>query len=108
MEERSAQLTDGLQVLAERFSRPVVINRVGSVFALYMTDKPVLSHKELESSDGEAYCRFVRGLLKEGVLLPQQPGGTAFVSSTHGAKDIEETLLACERVLMQLHQEDLP
>jgi glutamate-1-semialdehyde aminotransferase len=42
------------------------------------------------------------------VLLPRQPGGAAFVSNAHGAKDIEETLEACERVFLRLHQEDMP
>ena len=108
LEERSAQLADGLHALAERFSRPLVVNRVGSVFAVYMTSEPVVNRKALDAADASAYRRFVEGLLEEGVLLPQESGGAAFVSASHGAKDIEETLAACERVLMRLHQEDLP
>ena len=42
------------------------------------------------------------------MLLPPEPGATAFVSNAHGAKDVEETLAAFERVLLHLHQEDLP
>ncbi len=108
LEERTAQLTTGVQDLAARFSRPMVINRVGSVFALYMTTKPVtdcLGAREIEDQD---YWRISEGLRKEGVLLPRQPGGVSFVSSAHGAKDVEETLVAWERVLLRIHQEDLP
>ena len=61
-----------------------------------------------ERADGTAYRRFVNALRVEGVLLPRQPGGPAFVSNAHGAKDIDETLAVCERVLMRLHQQDLP
>jgi glutamate-1-semialdehyde 2,1-aminomutase len=108
LEERSSQLTTGVQALAERFSRPMVVNRVGSVFALYMCPDPVDDCGGVRKIEDQAYWRIAEGLRKEGVLLPRQPGGVAFVSSAHGAKDIEETLAAWERVLLRLHQEDLP
>ncbi len=108
LEERTAQLTNGIQVLAERFSRPMIVNRVGSAFALYMSSDPIIDRRGAQSTDETSYWRVAEALRKEGVLLPRQPGGAAFVSSAHGAKDIEETLGACERVLLRLYQEDLP
>ena len=108
LEKRTDQLVQGLLGLSERFSRPMVVNRVGSVFALYMSDKPVVDRKSFDASDGDAYRRFAASLRAEGVLLPHEPGRAAFVSSTHGAKDVEETLAACEKVLLRLHEEDLP
>jgi len=108
LEERGAQLGEGLTQLAERFSRPMVVNRVGSAFAIYMTRADVVNRESAEAIDADAHRRFVGGLLAEGVLLPQHPGRIAFVSSAHGAKDVDETLGACERVLMRLYQEDLP
>lgn len=108
LEERGAQLGDGLVQLAERFSRRMVVNRIGSAFAVYMTADEVSDRESAERTDADAHRRFVGGLLNEGVLLPQRPGRIAFVSSAHGAKDIDETLGACERVLMRLYQEDLP
>jgi glutamate-1-semialdehyde 2,1-aminomutase len=108
LEERSAQLVDGMLSLAERFSRPVCINRVGSVFSVYMSADEVVDRRSAEQTDGTAYWRFAEALRSEGILLPRKPGGAAFLSSAHGAKDVEETLEACERVLLRLHQEDLP
>lgn len=108
IEERAAQLTSGFEALSERFSRPMTINRVGSVFALYMTAWPVTDCLESRRADEDAYWRFAEAMRREGVLLPRQPGGTAFLSSAHGAKDVDETLAACERVLQRLHQEEQP
>jgi glutamate-1-semialdehyde 2,1-aminomutase len=108
LEERTAQLTSGFQALAERFSRPMVVNRVGSVFALYMTADEVTDCRSAVKAEEKAYWRMTEALRSEGVLLPRQPGGAAFVSSAHGAKDIDETLAASEHVLLRLHQEDLP
>jgi glutamate-1-semialdehyde 2,1-aminomutase len=108
LEKRTDQLVAGLEALAERFSRPMVINRVGSAFALYLSNKPVVDSKSLAASDGDGYRRLASLLRGEGVLLPQEPGCAAFLSSTHGAKDVEETLSAFEKVFLQLHQEELP
>ena len=107
LEKRTDQLVRGLIELADRFEWPLTINRVGSVFALYLTDRPVVSQRGLKASDGDGYRRFATLLRSEGVLLPREPGRAAFVSSTHGAKDIEETLAACEKVLIHLHQDDV-
>jgi glutamate-1-semialdehyde 2,1-aminomutase len=108
LEERTRQLEEGVLALAERFSRPLTINRVGSAFAISLGREPVVDHASWEASDAEAYRRFAKGLLEEGVLIPQDPCGTAFLSNAHGAKEVEETLGACERVLLRLHQEDMP
>jgi glutamate-1-semialdehyde 2,1-aminomutase len=106
LEKRTDQLVRGLIELGDRFEWPLTINRVGSVFAIYLTAKPVVGQRELKASDGDGYRRFAALLRSEGILLPREPGRTAFVSSTHGAKDVEETLAACEKVLLHLHQED--
>ena len=85
----------------------MVINRVGSVFALYMSDNPVADRTTVESSDSGAYRRLAALLRGERILLPWEPGQAAFLSSTHRAKDVEETLEAFEKVLPSLRQEDL-
>ncbi|MCP4899629.1 MAG: aminotransferase class III-fold pyridoxal phosphate-dependent enzyme [bacterium] len=108
LEERTKQLEDGVLALAERFSRPISINRVGSVFALYLGEGPVRDVSSAEATDQAAYRRLVTALAQEGVLLPPDPCRPAFLSNAHGAKDVEETLAAFESVLMRLYQEDLP
>ncbi len=108
LEKRTAQLVDGLLALAARFERPLAINRVGSVFALYFTGDRVADRLGRKLADGDLYRRMVLALREQGVLLPQKPGRAAFVSSTHGAKDVDQTLAAFEKVLLKLHQEDMP
>lgn len=108
LEERTAQLEEGLLALAERFGRPMTLSRIGSIFSLSMGPGKVVDAKSWESMDRNSYRRTAAGLIEEGVLLPAEPAEPAFVSSAHGAKDIEETLEAFEAVLLRLHQEDLP
>ena len=54
------------------------------------------------------YRRMAAALRDEAILMPPEMGRAAFLSSTHGAKDIDVTLEACEKVLLNLHQEDIP
>ena len=108
LEERTEQLVSGLLGLAERFSRPMTVNRLGSVFSVYLAEGPVVDRKGVEAADAEGYRKLAVLLREEGILVPPEPGRAAFVSSTHGAKDVEETLASCERVFAQIHQEELP
>lgn len=108
LEKRTDQLVQGLLALGGRFERPMTINQIGSVFALYFSDKPVVDRKSLEGADKAAYRRLVGALRNDGILFPREQGRAGFLSSTHGAKDIDETLAACEKVLLKMHQEDLP
>ncbi len=108
IESRAEQLSDGILALAERFSRKVIINRVGSLFSMFMSDEAVSDLKSAQQADTKAYERFILALRAEGVLFPSYPGGIAFVCNAHGAKDVSETLEACERIFMRMHQEDLP
>ncbi len=108
LEERCLQLVEGITALGERFSRQLRVNHLGSIFAVYASRDDVSDHVQAETSDWEVYKRLVSALREEGVLFPQGALTPAFVSSAHGAKDIEETLGVFERVLLRLHQEDLP
>jgi glutamate-1-semialdehyde aminotransferase len=78
------------------------------VFALYLGDAAVTGVASARATDADGYRRVVRGLVDERVLLPQEPCSPAFLSNAHGAKDVDETLEAFERVLLKLHHEDLP
>lgn len=106
--ERTEQLVSGIESLAQRFARPIRFNRMGSVFAVYLSREPVVDRASFERADATAYRRLASSLMREGVLLPQLPSSTAFLSHAHSAKDVDETLAACERVLLKHHQEDMP
>ncbi len=108
IEERCLQLTSGIMALAQRFSRPLHINQAGSMFCMYASRDEIRDEAGAEAADADVYWRVTAGLRDEGVFFPVDPGTPSFVSSAHGGKDIEETLGAFERVLMKLHQEDLP
>lgn len=108
LEDRCRQLVEGMEALVERFSRPIRFNQAGSLFGIYASRDAVDHEDDADRADTDAYLRLVSALREESVLFPPRPETPACVSSAHGAKDIEEAVGGFERVLMRLHQEDLP
>lgn len=106
LEERGCQLANGIEMLAERYSRPLRCNRVGSVFALAFARQRVSDGNTFARVDHESWNRFVRSVREAGVLLPARSPSTCFLSHAHGVKDIEQALAAIEGALKKMQKED--
>ena len=81
---------------------PVTINRLGSMFTLFFTPDAVYDFETASRSNTEAFARFFRGMLAEGVYLPPSQFETCFLSLAHDVADREQTLTACAKVLQTL------
>jgi glutamate-1-semialdehyde 2,1-aminomutase len=44
------------------------------------------------------FKRFFHGMLAEGIYLPPSPFEAAFISVTHGGRELQRTLKAAEKV----------
>lgn len=106
LEERGAQLANGIQALAERFSRPLRCNRVGSIFSLAFARQRVTDGGSFARVDHDSWARLVRLVREAGVLLPSRSPSPCFLSHAHGVKDIEQALSAIEQALKRMQRED--
>jgi glutamate-1-semialdehyde 2,1-aminomutase len=106
LEERGAQLQSGVEALAERFSRPLRCNRVGSIFAFAFSRQSVADGNSFARVDQENWLRFARACREAGVLLPARSPALAFLSTAHGVKDIEQVLAGMEAGLRKMQKED--
>lgn len=92
LEARSDQLFRGLfQTIAQR-DLPVQLQRVGSMFAIIFSDKPVRNFDDSKRIDTERFARFFHYLLENGIYLPPSAVDAAFVSAAHSEEDIEQTI----------------
>jgi glutamate-1-semialdehyde 2,1-aminomutase len=66
--------------------------RVGSMFTLFFTDRPVTDWKSAARSDCERFGRYFRSMLDRGVYLPPSQFEAAFVSTAHTDSDIDRTI----------------
>jgi glutamate-1-semialdehyde 2,1-aminomutase len=99
LEAVGAELTAGLASVFAAAGRPVTINRVGSMFTVFFTDKQVSDWTGAARADAEGYAQYWRAMLANGVYLAPSAFEAAFVGSAHGPDEVESTLEAARRAL---------
>ena len=72
----------------------VTVNRVGSMFTMFFTDRPVTDYESAKRSDTARFGRFFHAMLERGVYLAPSQFEAAFVSAAHTEEDIRLTIAA--------------
>lgn len=75
------------------------INRFGSMFSIFFTEKEVVDYDAVLTCDTEKYAQFYREILKQGVYFPPAQFETCFLSCAHDLDDVEKTVNAIEIAL---------
>ncbi len=99
LEERSAQLENGLCGILDEMGLSLALNRVGSMLTLFFTEDPVTDFESATRSDTKRYARFFRSMLDRGVHLPPSQFEALFVSLAHDTEDLDRTLEATRHSL---------
>lgn len=99
LEARAAKLVAGLSAAAEDARVRVVINRVGTMFTTFFTDRSVTNWSSAKSSDTKKFGAFFRAMLERGVYLAPSQFEAAFLSTAHGDAEIEATIRAARDAL---------
>lgn len=94
LEATSAKVADALVTAAKEAGVPVVMNRVGSMFTPFFTDRPVTDYTTAATSNTKRFAAFFHGMLKRGVYIPPSQFEAWFVSGAHGDAEIAKTLEA--------------
>ena len=79
-----------------------IVQRVGSMWTLFFSDRPVRSWADADHVNRQAYAAFFRGMLARGVLLPPSPFECAFLSMAHDAAAIAQTVEAAHMTLQEM------
>jgi glutamate-1-semialdehyde 2,1-aminomutase len=94
LEERGAQLEEGILENFEKLGRRLTFNRVGSMFTLFFTDRAVTDYESAKSSDTGKFSIYFNSMLEQGIYLPPSQFEAAFLSLAHTPADIKKTLRA--------------
>ena len=90
LEERGAQLQQGLEEGAKAAGVALTVNRVGSMLTAFFTASPVTDYASAKRSDTARYGRFFHAMLDGGVFLAASQFEAAFVSLAHARADLDE------------------
>lgn len=96
LESMTAILTGGLERAAKKAGVNVQIHRLGSMFTIFFTDKPVFDYDSACTSDLDAFRIYFHSMLSQGIYLPPSQFETNFLSLAHTPEDIEKTLQAAQ------------
>ena len=89
------QLEEGLLKLIEKH------NIYGSL-TLYFTDEKVTHYDQVEHSDGEAFGKFFKLMLNQGINLAPSKFEAWFLTTEHTEEDIKQTLKAADYAFSQM------
>jgi glutamate-1-semialdehyde 2,1-aminomutase len=94
LEATTRALVNGLQQEARKANVVFSAQSIGSMFGIYFREAPPRSFAEVMECDRERFNRFFHAMLDRGIYLAPSAYEAGFVSSAHGAAEVEETLKA--------------
>jgi len=99
LERKSSMLVKGIEKVFREKGIAHTINRVGSMLSVFFHPGPVSCYEEALQSEKSVFVKFFGHMLDEGIYLAPSPFESWFVSTAHGATEIEETITAVRRSL---------
>jgi glutamate-1-semialdehyde 2,1-aminomutase len=102
LESTGAALEEGLRDAARSAGVPVVIQRVGAMWTVFFTDKPVRAWEDAARCDTKAFASFHQHMLARGIYLPPSQFEAAFHSLAHDASAVERTVQAARESFAKL------
>jgi len=85
VEDRAAQLTANVPP-------GITVNRVGSMFTFFFTDRPVTDWESAKRADTGRFRQFFHWMLDRGVYLAPSQYEAGFLSAAHSEQDIATTV----------------
>jgi glutamate-1-semialdehyde 2,1-aminomutase len=102
LDEHAEALCAGMQDILDEFGLPFVTNRVGSMFTLFFTDRPVRNWEDAKTCDTVKFGTYFSNMLDRGIYLAPSQFEAAFMSIMHSSDDRERTLQAARESLKLL------
>ena len=97
LDKLAAEVVAGIATAAKEAGVTMFHNRVGSMFTWFFTEGPVTDWTSAAKSDTEAFGRFFRAMLENGVYLPPSQYEAAFLSAAHTERDGQQTTAAAKQ-----------
>ena len=99
LEQKTAELTEGLVNVAEEAGVGFSTHQVGGMFGLFFNAGPVTRFSQVMDCDIPRFQAFFHAMLEAGVYLAPSAYEAGFVSAAHSDEDIAMTLAAATAAL---------
>jgi glutamate-1-semialdehyde 2,1-aminomutase len=99
LEQNTPKLVDGVLDITRKKGVALTANRVGSMFTWFFQQGEVHDWDTASKSDTQAFGKFHRDMMEQGVYLPPSQYEAIFMSAAHSEKDVQQTIAAAEQAL---------
>jgi len=99
LESLGARLERGLIAAAAKAGVQIRVNRAGSMFTVFFTDRDVFDFDSAKTCDTQRFNRFFHIMLDQGIYMPPSQFEAAFISTAHTETDIDRTIDAAGKAL---------
>lgn len=99
LEKRGALLETETRAALKAAGLDYVFYRLGSMFCLFFTSRPVHQLDDARTADLDHFKRFFHALLGQGIYIAPSQFETGFISAAHTEQDIEQTAQAMREAL---------
>ncbi len=104
LREKVDFLREGITGIAAKSGVNYTINGVPGMFTGFFSENEVSDYDAACKSNRALYERFFKLMLEEGVSFAPSPFEAAFVTLSHGGKELNRTLAAFEKVFRNLKE----
>ncbi len=102
LDEKAASFAGALAGLAEKYSMPSTLNRVGSMMTNFFAKGPVTDFESAMKADAEKYGEFYREMLSLGIYLAPSQFEAAFISAAQTKEDLDKALEKTESAFKKM------
>ena len=103
LENKTKYITENLEKLAKKYNVPVCINRLGSLYTIFFTERDEVKNLEdALSSNTENFATYFNTMLDNGIVIPPSQFEAHFISLTLTDEDIAKTLEVAEKAFKNI------
>lgn len=103
LENKTKYITKNLEKLAKKYNVPVCINRLGSLYTIFFTEKSQVKNLEdALTSNTENFAIYFNTMLDNGIVIPPSQFEAHFISLALTDEDIAKTLEVAEEAFKNI------
>jgi len=103
LEDYGKRLEDGINKILDQSKLEAIVNRVGSMFSLFLNTSKVKKYSDIKSS--KTFPKFFWKMLENNIFIPPSQYESLFFTLSHNKEDLEKTLEAFKSALNVLNHE---
>jgi glutamate-1-semialdehyde 2,1-aminomutase len=103
LDKLAGEVVAGVAAAAKDAGVTMCHNRVGSMFTWFFTAGPVTDWTSAAKCDTEAFGRFFRVMLENGIYLPPSQFEAVFLGAAHTEQDVGQTIAAAKQAFAMVH-----